>query len=193
MALTAMAVPVVLAAGCATVTGGHPTPAVAARAAPTASFSAMGLSFRYPASWHPLTPRAGFSDFSAFIVYLSTSRLTGTCVARTSPGRIAETCALPLRVLPPGGVLISWSAHGFPAWHLPKANTTVAGRRAVETRTSGGWCANLGGTQTITVLIPRSAAGNWYQMDACLRGPGLTQREAQTSSMLGSVRISPGS
>jgi hypothetical protein len=30
-------------------------------------------------------------------------------------------------------------------------------------------------------------------MDACLRGPGLSRQEAQISSMLGSVRISPGS
>jgi len=75
---------------------------------------------------------------------------------------------------------------------MPKANTTVAGRKAVETRTSGGWCVTLGGAETITVMIPRAAPGNWYQMDACLRGPRLAQQEAQISSMLKSVRIIPG-
>jgi hypothetical protein len=75
---------------------------------------------------------------------------------------------------------------------MPKANMTVAGRKAVETRTSGGWCATLRGTETITVMIPRAASRNWYQMDACLRRPGLVQQEAEISSMLNSVRISPG-
>ena len=126
-------------------------------------------------------------------MYLSTSRLSGTCVASASPGRIAETCAYPIRVLPPGGVLVRWNADALPNWRMPKATTTVAGRGAVESKTRGGWCAVLGGTETITVMIPRAGPGTWYQMDACLRGPGLPRQEAQISSMLRSVRISPGS
>jgi hypothetical protein len=207
----AAAVPVVLTAGCAsTATTSAATtsaastspastsaasthPAAAARAVPTARFSAMGLSFRYPAGWRTVTPRAGLSDFPALIVYLSTSRLTGTCVASASAGRIAETCAYPVRVLPRGGVLVRWNANALPAWRMPKANTTVAGRGAVETKTRGGWCAVLGAAETITVMIPRAAPGHWYQMDACLRAPGLPQQEAQISSMLTSVRVSPGS
>ena len=206
MALGALAALVAPIAGCASATGTHaapagttpapagttPTRAGSTPAAPTARFSAMGLSFRYPATWRSVTPRAGLSDFPALIVYLSTIRLTGTCVASNSTGRIAETCAYPVRVLPPGGVLTRWNANGSPAWHMPEANTTVAGRRAVETRTAVGWCAVLGATETITIVIPRSAPGHWYQMDACLRGPGLPRLEAQIKSMLSSVRISPG-
>ncbi len=192
MVLAATAVPVALTAGCASATSTRPA-AVEARAAPTASFSAMGLSFRYPAAWRSVTPRAGLSDFSALIVYLSTSRLSGTCVASAGPGRTAETCAYPIRVLPPGGVLVRWNANSLPNWRMPEATTTVAGRAAVERKTRGGWCAVLGGTETITVMIPRAARGTWYQMDACLRGPGLPRQEAQISSMLRSVRISPGS
>ena len=193
MVLAATAVPVALTAGCASATSARPAAAVAARAAPTARFSAMGLSFRYPAAWRSVTPRAGLSDFPALMVYLSTSRLSGTCVASASPGRTAETCAYPIRVLPPRGVLVRWNANGLPNWRMPKATTTVAGRGAVESRARGGWCAVLGGAETITVLIPRAASGKWYQMDACLRGPSLPEQEAQISSMLSSVRISPGS
>ena len=58
MVLAATAVPVALTAGCASVTSAHPAAAVKARAAPTASFSAKGLSFRYPATWRSVTPRA---------------------------------------------------------------------------------------------------------------------------------------
>jgi hypothetical protein len=160
---------------------------------PVARFSAKGLSFRYPATWRSVTPRAGLSDFPALLVYLSTARLKGTCVASSSPGRMAETRAYPIRVLQPGGVLVRWNASGSPTWRMPKANTTVAGRRAAETKTSGGWCAVLGAAETITVVIPRAEPGHWYQMDACLRGPGLSRQEARIASMLASVRISPGS
>ena len=75
---------------------------------------------------------------------------------------------------------------------MPKANTTIAGRKAAEMRTSGGWCAPLRATETITVIIPQAKPGSWYQMDACLGAPGLPQQEAQISSMLRSVRIAKG-
>jgi hypothetical protein len=189
MTLAAMTVPIALAAGCASITGAHPVTAVTQPTVATVSFSGMGLAFRYPATWRSGTWRTDMSSISALIVYLSTSRLTIPCTARTGPGRIAETCEFPIAVLPPGGILVRWNANAYPAWHMPKANTAVAGRRAVQARTSGGWCATLRGTETITVLISRSAVGHWYQMDACLRGPGLAQQEAQISSMLNSARI----
>ena len=196
MVLAAMAVPVALTAGCASATSStsaHPAAATQAQAVPTARFSAKGLSFRYPAAWRSVTPRVGLSDFPALLVYLSTVRLKDTCVASSGPGRIAETCTYPIRVLPSGGVLVRWNANSLPNWRMPKATTTVAGRGAVESKTRGGQCAVLGGTETITVLIPRAGPGTWYQMDACLRGPGLPREEAQISSMLRSVRINPGS
>jgi hypothetical protein len=40
--------------------------------------------------------------------------------------------------------------------------------------------------------FPRAVPDNWYQMDACLRGPDLTQQDAQISSMLTSVRTAEG-
>jgi hypothetical protein len=194
--LAAMAVPVALTAGCASATSStsaHPAAATQAQAVPTARFSAKGLSFRYPATWRSVTPRVGLSDFPALLVYLSTVRLKDTCVASSGPGRIVETCTYPIRVLPSGGVLVRWNANSLPNWRMPKATTIVAGRAAVESKTRGGWCTVLGGTETITAMIPRAGPGTWYQMDACLRGPGLPRQEAQISSMLRSVRINPGS
>jgi hypothetical protein len=189
-----MTVLVALAAGCASVTGAHPATAAKEPAPATASFTVMGLAFRYPVSWQrSRTWSSSLPGSSTVIVYLSsTSRLRAPCVASTSPGRIAQTCEYPVRVLPPAGVLVRWSANGFSAWRMPKANTTIAGRKAAEMRTSGGWCAPLRATKTITVIIPRVTPGTWYQMDACLRPPGLPQQEAQISSMLRSVRIAKG-
>jgi hypothetical protein len=191
---TTLAAMAALAAGCASATTAHPATTERERAPATASFSVMGLAFRYPVSWQrSRTWSSDLSSFSTLTVYLSsTSRLRAPCVASTSPGRIAQTCEYPVRVLPPAGVLVRWSANGFSTWRMPKANTTIAGRKAAEMRTSGGWCAPLRATETITVIIPRATPGNWYQMDACLRTPGLPQQEAQISSMLRSVRIAKG-
>ncbi len=192
--LAAITALVALVAGCASVTSARPATAARERAPAIASFSFMGLAFRYPVSWRrSRTWRSDLSGFSASIVYLSsTSRLRAPCVASTGPGRIAQTCEYPVRVLPPAGVLVRWAANAFPAWRMPKANTTIAGRQAAEMKTSGGWCAPLGATETITVIIPRAMSGTWYQLDACLRAPGLPRQEAQISSMLRSVRIAKG-
>ena len=192
--MAVLVVLVVLAAGCANVTSAHPATAAKERAPATVSFSVLGVAFRYPVSWQrSRTWSSDLPGFPALFVYLSsTSRLRAPCVASTSPGRIAQTCEYPVRVLPPAGVLVRWSANGFSAWRMPKANATIAGRKAAVIRTSGGWCAPLRATETITVIIPRATPGTWYQMDACLRAPGLPQQQAQISSMLRSVRIAKG-
>jgi len=192
--LVAVTALVTLAAGCASGTSARPATAAKERNPAVASFSVMGLAFRYPASWRrSRTWRSDLPGFPAAIVYLSsTSRLRAPCIASTSPGRIAQTCEYPVRVLPRAGVLVRWGVNGSPAWRMPKANTTIAGRKAAEMRTSGGWCAPLRATETITVIIPRARSGTWYQMDACLRAPGGPQQEAQISAMLSSVRIAKG-
>jgi hypothetical protein len=141
------------------------TPAEPARPVPTVSFSAAGLSFRYPATWHAGTWN-DVSSFTALIVYLSSGQQHG--------------------------VLVRWSADGFPGFRLPKPNVTIGGRPALQTKTSGGWCASLGGTQTITVTIPRDVPDNSFQMQACLSAPNLRQQEAQISAMLSTVQIARG-
>jgi hypothetical protein len=164
------------------------TPAEPAHQVPAVSFSAMGLSFRYPATW-----RAGtwndVSSFTALIVYLSTGPQHDPCTVTSSPGEKTVTCGDPMGTLPSGGVLVRWSADGFPGFRLPKPNATIAGRPALETETSGGWCASLGGAETITVTIPRDLPDNLYEMEACLSARNLPQQEAQISAMLHTVQI----
>jgi hypothetical protein len=167
------------------------TPAKPAYPAPTVSFSAMGLSFRYPATWH-----AGawndVSSFTALIVYLSTGQQYYPCSVTTSPGEKTVTCGDPMGTLAPGGVLVRWDLDGFPGFRLTKPNATIAGRPALETKTSGGWCASLGGSETISVIIPRDQPDNWYSLNACLSAPNLPQQEAQISAMLHTVQIVGG-
>jgi len=162
-------------------------------AAPTVSFASMGLSFRYPATWHRGTSSNEVSSFSALIVYLSPSRLLAPCSWMAGPALRTPYCPYPLTEVPPGGVLIRWAADGSPGYHLPKPDVTIGGHPAVEASTSDdGWCQALDGTETIRVMIPRTVPGNWYEMDACLRPPNLPQQAAQISAMLSTVRIATG-
>jgi len=166
-------------------------PPAPAHPAPTASFSAMGLSFRYPATWRHASFSNDVSSFSGNIVDLSTSRLHDPCIGGPAEG--AMVCSgFPVDALAPGGVLVQWDVHGFPGFRMPRPNATIAGRPAVETKTSGGWCASLGGTETITVKISRDTPDNWYQMDACLTALNLPQQEAQLSALLRTVHIASG-
>ena len=167
------------------------TPAEPAHPVPTVSFSAMGLSFRYPATWQAGTSN-DVSSFTAPIVYLSTGPQHDPCTVTYRPGVESSTCSYPVGTLPPGGVLVRWDLDGFPDFRLTKPNATIGGRPALETKTSGGWCTSLGGTETITVMIPRDTPDNWYQMDACLSAPDLPQQEAQISAMLHTVQIAKG-
>jgi len=184
MALAATAAIAVLT-GCASAASPHQAAAATEPATVTANFSGMGVAFHYPAAWRSGT-WDDVSSFSALIVYLSTGRLHSPCTVGKEPGRTTVSCGNPIHALAQGGVLVRWSENGFPNWHDPKANTSIDGHPATETRATEAWCTAMQGTEVITVVIPRLLADNWYEMDACLRGP--TQQPA-ISSMLKSVHI----
>ena len=123
----------------------------------TASFTVMGLAFRYPVSWQ----RSRTWEQRPY-QYLDIDRLS-----EQEYHRLRAPCApVPALAESPrpatrsvscrAGVLVRWSANGFSAWRMPKANTTIAGRKAAEEMTSGGWCAPLRATKTITVIIRES-------------------------------------
>lgn len=147
----------------------------------------MGLAFRYTAAWRAYTWSSDVSSFSALIVFLSNERIGDPC-SRTGD---TMTCGEPIQRLGAGGVLVRWSAGGFPDWHAPAPDTVIAGRRAAETRSAAaGWCADLGGSEAITAVIP-TVPDNWFEMDACLRAPGASAVTA-VAAMLRSLRIARG-
>lgn len=170
-------------------TPGVPTPT---GPAPIARFAGGGLSFRYPAAWHVGTWQDN-SSFSSLIVALSTARQHNPCTVTVSSTETSVYCAAPVGALLPEQLIVEWTARGFPFRQQPAPNTTVGGLPARETHIMSGWCAALRGSQAITVVIPVGGAGtsNWIEMDACLRGPGLSRPQAQIAAMLTSVRFSP--
>jgi len=78
------------------------------------------------------------------------------------------------------------ASHGY-----DRPSTARGGSRG-GSRVGPGWCASLGGAETITVTIRRHQPDNFYEMDACLSAPDLSQHEAQISAMLRTVHLTGG-
>jgi hypothetical protein len=192
--LAAVAAVILAVAGCTSAAGHAPAASAPPARATAAQFDEAGLTFSYPAVWQAAKWSDDVSAYSWMIVALSTTSQSDPCVSSLTigGGKIKLICHQPVVALPPGRVLVTWTEQGFPNWREPVMTTIVGGRPASETYAMGSWCKDLGGTQTITVVIPRSLADNWYQMDACLRGPGLAGSKAQIATMLSSVRIAAG-
>jgi hypothetical protein len=144
--------------------------------------SFLHLTFEYPASW---TARHydDQSTMSTAIVFLSDQRMTSPCQD--------GGCGLPLRHLNRGAVLV-WTEWGFPDWSFDKdakgQPLTVGGRRARLLIEPG--CHQVGGEVSMKAVVERpQAPDNWYELDACIRGPGVDQVEAQVRALLASTRF----
>jgi hypothetical protein len=182
----ALLAPAALVTGCAS--------AGAPQAAVTSGFSAMGLAFRYPGTWRSGTWNDDVSSFSGLIVFLGTGRLHDPCERTVGAQVTSVSCGDPVSKVAPGAMLVRWDEDGFPNWHAPRSNTKIGGRPATVTVTvtAGSWCRTLGGSRTITAVIPLDS-DNWYEMDACLRRPGIPAEQAEITAMLKTVRLTPDS
>lgn len=158
----------------------------------TAHYSGKAIAFDYPAALyrHSYTKE---SSFSSSIVFLSTARMHNPCVVTKRANGTETSCGLPVDQLEPGGVLIEWSANGFPGVTVDgqgPGGTTIAGRPATLHEEKPGDCEYLGADMTIYADVSRDAAGdNWYEMRACLKGPNLDELRRQISSMLTSLEV----
>jgi hypothetical protein len=149
----------------------------------------VGLSFEHPNAWLPLnTP--GMSTFSTSVAYLGTGPGGDACKPVSgNPGEV--TCGWPNDVVAPSAVFVAWDAvttnYGRHSW---EANTTIAGRPARVMTARPGDCGRVHADETITAQLEWSARG-WFDMSACLRGPGIDVFARQVNAMLKSVTITP--
>jgi len=151
----------------------------------------MGVSFRYPSTW-TAHRYVAVSSFSTSIVYLSNDRLHPPCRTTRGQGSVSTACGSPLAHLGPSGVLVEWSEHGFPDWSLKTRAEgkpiTVGGHRAkIQIPSSLSPCPD-GFDQSMTVVV-ESVPDNWWQIDACIRGPGVAASLSQVRAMLRSAHL----
>ena len=181
----------VLVSACAG-SGASATPSAASSLAncqtDTCFFDTGIMSFDYPSSWHAASFNV-VSSFSNDLVYLSTAPLSDPCdrgPSSVSCSRLAATA------LGTNGVLVTWTAWGFPGWTFDpnEGSQLYVGQRQATfvTKTAEDGCQKIGGVREIAVKIPRSVEINWMQLDACLAGPDPSAAQSQVETMLKTVR-----
>jgi hypothetical protein len=156
---------------------------------PTRYFHSDAVAFRFPATWTTYDHDMPLSTLSSPIVYLSNEPLHAPCETHGS----SVTCGPPIDQLGPHDVFVTWSENGSPMWTFAHDASgrpiSVGGHRAkIRIEHGNGGCAHLDGDTSVEVVIQRFPE-NWYQMSACLRGPGVAAAEAQVRSMLQTVKF----
>ena len=185
LSIAALAVAVVSTSAC----GGGGNAKAAAQNDPPVKYSDQWLSFTHPLAWtasKPLGPGLGF-HFNP-IVYLSTQAVSNPCQVSGND----TTCGWPLEHLEPGGVLAVWQIpYALPGFSLrtqPGKLLEVGGVPAKRHDMSGGFCRSIGADRTINVVI-KLGAGNYRQLTACLRAPGVAQNERRVDALLASTKF----
>jgi len=156
------------------------------------SYEKSPIRFKYPPDWYP-AQLIYFSTMSAPLVYLSNQPMRKLCFHVQGGGTRCRTW--PMRSLTEGGVVLRWTANGFPSWrfsHVKGELTTIDGHRSkVAIGGSSSVCDRVGGTP-MTVTIARDAPDNWYELDACFRDSPSTDFQTEIQSMLSTIRITGG-
>lgn len=197
----------ILATGCLGSSGAGTSPSTDRKATEpvvqfeTSAIDGYRLRVRYPASWRRYHTGC-VSSFTATMVNLGMGELhpLGSRTSHPSPGVTEIRCGPPIgRRLAPGAVSLTWTAGALPhpAGQSPLA--TVTGRLL---RTSMGWqeklrvsgpgrCMGATADQTITAVVAARPSGYLFEMQACLRQPGLAPHGDEVLAMVRSARFVP--
>ncbi|MBF6605899.1 MAG: hypothetical protein IVW53_10000 [Chloroflexi bacterium] len=145
-------------------------------------------AIRYPANWQVAQYVVANSFFQA-IAFLGPEPLPDPCIR--SVGSISCTNWPPIR-LPPNGIVVGLWSDSRPYWSFdPTAGqaVSVGGQPATfDVRTPAERCASIGGDEQVVVTIPMPVKWNWWEIDACLRGPDHASGESTVHGMLGLPR-----
>jgi len=148
------------------------------------------ITFSYPAAWSR-TQWDQPSSFTFMVAAVSNQPLKKPCTELAN----GWSCGQPVDSLQSGSVLIEWWTNGFPNWTLadqPGKETTVGGLPA-KIQDPGDVprvCGGIGADSALRVEIARSAQANYFEFDACFRGPGSDAERSFALAMLDGARFS---
>ncbi|HEX5251346.1 MAG TPA: hypothetical protein VFW14_16910 [Gaiellales bacterium] len=158
------------------------------------------LRMGVPASWRRY--RTGcVSSFTATMVNIGMGEMhpLGSRTSNPSPGVTRIVCGPPIgHLLAPGAVAVTWTAGAFPR---PVGESPLARVPGRLVRRPDGWfekihvgggrgCPQPTTDETITaVLAAPWSRGYSFDMQACLRGPGLALHRREVLSMVRSTRF----
>ncbi len=150
------------------------------------------VTFKYPAAWAPSVFTEQTLHFHP-MVYLSTQPTHDPCRTTQSAGGGSTTaCSWPVGRLAPGGVVVLLENRGAPGATLANfagQPIRIGGRSAKLSTQKPGTCRALGAEATVSVTIARPLPSNWTALQACLRGPNVTEQLRQVRALLSSMRF----
>jgi hypothetical protein len=142
------------------------------------------------------------TSFTNSVVFLASQPLRDPCTVRHGmpPGPIESiVCGYAVEKLEPGGVYMEWLEGGTPGPRsrpdAPETTTTEPGTPIAVNGQSGwiqtqkpGECSHIGGDETVTANIGPHT--DYWEMQACIRGPGIGTSFAAVLALLRSARFS---
>ena len=159
---------------------------------PTATYR-DALVFSYPASWRSRRVHETTS-FTDAIVNFSTQPMHAVCHTKHNAKGIETDCGWPVRQLRASGVLVQWDyfrAMGGLFQRQRGRHIRLDGHAAIQGIERPGLCGAVGATETIETTIKAAPAD--VRVTACIRGPGVAQRESQVQMMLTSLHLTGSS
>jgi hypothetical protein len=167
--LVLVALMAALGAGCGH--GSTATMHTGLRGVRMATYTGHGITFRYPTAWR-YRHRGFFSTMTSPVVDLASQPTRDPCTM--------HGCWFPARHLRPGAVVVTWEQAGGlidPA-HPPKVG--------VHVRVLRRGCRSLGGDEEVAGQVVLRG-GRVYEVEACLRAPGVAAHARDVRAMLASA------
>ena len=155
-------------------------------------FSFGPTSIRYPVGWQAVHYDA-MNSFYQSVAFLGPDALPDPCARYANGGSCQDW---PPVHLGSDGIVVGLWEKSFPGWSFdPSAGegVVIGGQRstfAIIAPNAG--CQAIGGDEQIVVTIPDTVEWNWWELDACLRGPDHTANEQLVRQMLGGI-VAPSS
>ena len=142
-------------------------------------------AIRYPAGWQ-VANYVVPNSFYQSVAFLGPEPLPDPCTRSTG----SAVCSnWPPVHLPPNGIVVGLWSDLRPFWSFDRTvgqAISVGGQPATfEVRAPDEGCVAIGGDEQVVVTIPMPVNWNWWEVDACLRGPDHAFGEATTCDMLG--------
>jgi hypothetical protein len=164
---------------------------------PTATDGANGISFERPVAWARWQPNEHDPITDGPLIYLSTDPLLAACAtaadtAPNPPDGQGRACDWPLTSLSSNGVFVSWVntrlLEPLPSTGEVLPMSGASARLQIE---RPGSCGQIGGDETVSVLVPigQPTPLSNLAVVACLRGPDVALAEAQLRAMLVSATV----
>lgn len=163
---------------------------VPSTALPVQTVSVEGITFSYPQGW-ARTQWDEQGSFTYMVAAVSNGPLKTPCSHHSN----GWTCGPPVDSLRAGVLLVMWWRNGFPAWTLaaqPGDSTSIAGHKAKiqDPAQLQDVCPRIGADSALRVVVERAdASDNFYQFDACFKGPGVDAERSEALAILRGAQL----